>query len=115
MWKSGTWKSESQITKFPHLQTFSHGARSEIDAKLADDGAFEDVAEDVLLDLLVADVGRLDRRRQPVVQPFHTEPALDHRVGLGRAVERLVEDVLPERAVGVGDDEVAQIAALVEV
>ena len=37
---------------------------SEIHPQLSDDRALDDVAEDVLLDLLVAEVGALDRRRQ---------------------------------------------------
>ena len=55
----------------------------------ADDLALDDVAEDVLLDVVVAEVGRLDRGREPVV-PAIAEAAVDQRVGLGRAVIGIV-------------------------
>ena len=50
-----------------------------------------------------------------VVHPLHAEAAVHERVGLGRPVVAVVEDVLPERAVRVGDVDVAQEAAAVEV
>ena len=45
---------------------------------------------------LVPQVDALDRRRDLVVSPLHAEAAVDHRVGLGRAVILVVEHVLPE-------------------
>ena len=50
-----------------------------------------------------------------VVGPAHAEAAVDERVGLGRAVVAVVEHVLPERAVGVADRQVAEEPAVVEV
>ena len=47
-------------------------AAPELDAHLADDLAPGDVAEDVLLDLLVGEVRHLDRRRHPVLAPHFT-------------------------------------------
>ena len=47
--------------------------------------------------------------------PAHAERGVDQRVGVGRAVIRIVQHVLPERIVGVADGEVAEEAAVGDV
>src|SRR3954452_7005242 len=68
---------------------------------LADDRALDDVAEHVLLDVLVQQVRHLHHRRHAAGHPLHAEAAVDHRVGIAVAVVRAGEDVAPERLVRV--------------
>ena len=82
----------------------SRFARQNLPCKLPHDLTLDDVAEDVLLDpvwltmlMTFTDVvSRLFAHRT-------ADAAVDERVGLGRAVVGLVEDVLPEGAVRIGD------------
>src|SRR5207237_7793991 len=51
--------------------------------------SLDDVAEDVLLNVFVEDVGRLHQRCHSAMRPFHAKAAVHHRVGGGASVIRV--------------------------
>src|SRR5688500_6522394 len=74
IWKSEIWKFGNLRVQqwysgftFPHFQIpkFPNQRELEIHAQLCHHRALDDVAEDVLLDRLVGEVGALHRRREP--------------------------------------------------
>src|SRR5215510_8537535 len=106
-------------TETPHAQSVSvrKSARRrgtlEIEPRFAHYLPSKDVAEDVLLDLLVREVDHLDARDHFLAQPLHAERAVEERVGIGRAREARIEHVLPERLTRVTHRQVAEIPAVV--
>src|SRR5688572_31844251 len=74
----------------------------EVHAQLGHHLAFEDVAERVLLHVVIPQVDDLEGRRE-AVGPLVPHAAVDQCVGLGRAGVTRVEHVLPERGVAVAD------------
>src|SRR6266436_4814535 len=104
-----SWSSE------PRIWLDQGAADSEGEADLTHEGALQDVAEDVLLDGLVEEVGPLDRGRDLPAGPPHAEARARHGVGVGEAAEAGAQDVGPERLVRVIDGSASQEAVVVPV
>jgi predicted CoA-substrate-specific enzyme activase len=95
----------------PGQDRLPSSCRSERETHVGEDGPLHDVGEGVLADLGVGQVGAPDGRDDPPVRPADAEGSVEHRVGVGPAVEVVGEHVDPERAVGMVEAQAADEAA----
>src|SRR4029078_8832521 len=89
------------------------GPSSEVQTDFTDNLPPQNVAEDMLLNLLVAEIRRLDAGDDLLAEPLYAARPVDHRVGVGDRGIAHVEHVLPIRLVGIAHREVAQISPVV--